>query len=720
MSDSYRPDSAASTPPLTTRRGFIASAAAGPLLVPWAASAAPSGASILDHPRLGAEFFLNRTETRDSVFHHFRRMAETGLSIARIFTLWDQVEHEQGKWDFSGYDWIYDAAAQNSILIANTLCSEDPPGWMDQAPFYHAWRDLSNPALHPYSEIYLEKIVTRYRNHPAHGVWLLQNEPGIRSSNEPFVLAEYARWLERKYGTVDKLNQVWYTRLRSFSDARAPEDPRSGGWSDYPSNLDWRRFRCDHLADQLRWIHSQVDKHHPGALTHCNPPGLTANMPASGRDMWRLKPTVHFLGASMHAAWNFGMFPRQDFGLAYAYCCDLIRSVSAPAPWWVTELQAGPTVFTGNRPLNPTSAEITRWLWEGLGNGARGIVYWLWHPRTEGNEAGEWALAGPSGEPTARTRATQSVASVLNQHQDFFQHAQPVPARAAILYDTDALLLYAVDGWRRPTDEIMTSLMGCYKALHRAHVPADFIDTSALESGQAARYAVLYLPYCYALSSKSAAAIREFVRRGGTIWADGLVCWKDEQGSTKQFPPGPLSDVFGFTVEDIQAAWEPFALTESGDTAGELWRCQLPQETSGATLRGPDGRPVAVEHRFGQGRAIYYATALTYACLRRDDPRVVHWIAAPALEASRDLPVRLDEPSGRVAFHALQAPGRCAAFLNNWGPATRATVHFPASTETVVDITTSAHVPFRRTAVCSEVALDLEDSATAVLLAKTS
>ena len=77
-------------------------------------------------------------------------------------------------------------------------------------------------------------------------------------------------------------------------------------------------------------------------------------MPASGRDMWRLKPPVHFLGASMHASWHFGMFPREDFGVAYGYCCDLIRSVSAPSPWWVTELQAGPTVFTGTRPLNPT------------------------------------------------------------------------------------------------------------------------------------------------------------------------------------------------------------------------------------------------------------------------------------------------------------------------------------------------------------------------------
>jgi hypothetical protein len=109
---------------------------------------------------------------------------------------------------------------------------------------------------------------------------------------------------------------------------------------------------------------------------------------------------------------------------------------------------------------------------------------------------------------------------------------------------------------------------------------------------------------------------------------------------------------------------------------------------------------------------------LTYACLHRDDPRVVNWIAAPALEASRDLPVRLDEPGGRVAFHALQASGRSAAFLNNWGPATRATVHFPPSTRTVVDILTAAPVPVRSVGAFAEVIVDLQEGATAVLLAE--
>ncbi len=703
--------------PPCTRREFLAAAASASHLNSSLAAAAATG-TILSKPRIGAEFFLNATETRESVFHHFERMSDTGLTIARIFTLWDQVERVEGQWNFTRYDWLYDAAARNGILIANTLCSEDPPGWMLSAGFYHQWRDLSNPALRPHSEIYLDRVVNHYKQHSAHGVWLLQNEPGISDKVEPYLLADYARWLEKKYGTVENWNRAWYKQYARFTAVQPPEDPRATGWSDYAANLDWRRFRCDHLADQLRWLHAQVDRHSPGALTHANPPGLTGNMIAGGCDMWRLKPTVHYLGASMHAAWHFGMFQREDFGVAYSYCCDLVRSVSSPAPWWVTELQAGTTVFTGSRPLNPTGGEVTRWLWDGIGNGARGIVFWLWHPRTEGNEAGEWALAGPDGEPTRRSRAVEAVAAGLRKHEDFFRTAKPLEARTAIFYDRDAMLLYAVDGWRRPGDEIVHSLMGCYKALHRAHVQVDFVSDVELEAG-GLRTQVLYLPYCYALSAKSEAAIREFVRNGGTVWADGLVAWKDEQGTTKRFPPGPLSDVFGFTAEDIDPSWEPFPLGGEGDSAGLLWRCLIPTSAAKPLLIGADGRPNAIEHSFGKGKAIYYDTALTLGYLRRPDPQVAAWIAAPAVEASRDLPIRLLEGTGSVSFRAMQAPGHSAAILNNWGSATRAKVHFPASAQSAVEILTGSEVPLRRSGTAAEADLELSEGGSAVLLAAT-
>ena len=198
------------------RREFLGGLTALPLI-----GKTPQAAGLLDEVRLGAEFFLNTTETRETVFEHFRRMRETGLTIARIFTLWDQVERVRGTWNFERYDWVYDAASQNGIWIANTLCSEDPPGWMHTAPFYHQWQDLANPNLRPLAQLYIAKVVNHYKAHPAHGVWLLQNEPGISGSpNEAYVLAGFAAWLEKKYGSVEELNNLWLAARHDYTARR--------------------------------------------------------------------------------------------------------------------------------------------------------------------------------------------------------------------------------------------------------------------------------------------------------------------------------------------------------------------------------------------------------------------------------------------------------------------------------------------------------------------
>lgn len=60
---------------------------------------------------------------------------------------------------------------------------------------------------------------------------------------------------------------------------------------------------------------------------------------------------------------------------------------------------------------------------------------------------------------------------------------------------------------------------------------------------------------------------------------------------------------------------------DKGDSAGELWRCLIPAGSAKALLTGPDGRPTAVEHAFGKGRALYYGSAVALGYLHREDPR---------------------------------------------------------------------------------------------------
>ena len=120
-------------------------------------------AQITGQLRIGTEFFLNRTDTEASVDKQFQLMHATGLTLVRIFIIWDDVERVPGVWNFEGYDWIYDAAAKNGMKVVATLCPEDPPGWADTTPFYHNRVNLNDPTNRAAAAIYLKKVVERYR-----------------------------------------------------------------------------------------------------------------------------------------------------------------------------------------------------------------------------------------------------------------------------------------------------------------------------------------------------------------------------------------------------------------------------------------------------------------------------------------------------------------------------------------------------------------------------
>jgi beta-galactosidase len=683
--------------------------------------AAPGAGSMVrddNAVRVGAEFFLNRSETAASVASHFRMMKDHGLTLARIFVIWDDIERTPGQWDFHRYDWIYEAAAANGIRIAATLCAEDPPGWTRQTSFYHQRTDLNDPALRAHAAVYLEKVVTRYRNHPAQGYWLLMNEPSLPAYFTAPTMARFGSWLQGHYGSVDHLNARWFHPLASFSDVQLDPGQWSNGWRDYPSYLDWKEFNIDNLCDQLRWIGTRVRELDPRHPQHANPHGLLGPLAAGGQDLWREAQTVDFLGASMHPPWHFTDFRRDDFGVAYACCVDLVRSASRGRPWWVTELQGGPTVFTGRRAMTPTRGEITRWLWDAAGGGAKGVVFWLWNQRTNGREGGEWALLGVDGQPTERLLAVKDFARRLDTLPAVAQ-AVPQRAKVAILYSEPTLLLCDLEGQGVGHEkDALLSLWGCYRALLESHIPVDFIDVDGLKAGRAANYDVLYLPDCYALDHPTAAAIRRFVEAGGTLWADGLLGWKDANGDSASAAPLEMAAVVGFQLHDIESLEQPFSLGSHGERGGELWRLDLALRGAEVLLRDGAGKPVATSHRFGRGTACYYATALSLGYFHRPQAEVRRWIAAPALRRKSALPVEMENGSERVVFRGMVTPTQRLAILTNWGPKTTATVSFQGDLHRVVEAQSGLELELRHERGRTIVDVALEDGAAAIVVAQ--
>ena len=673
---------------------FLAAALFLPLA--GAAQSSDSGsaaelASLTGQIRIGTEFFLNRTETKETVEKHFRLMRETGITLVRVFIIWDDIERTPNNWNFDGYDWIYDAAAENGIKIVATLCAEDPPGWMKMTPFYHNRTNLNDSIVRAHAATYIEKVVNRYKNHPAQGVWLLANEP-TKYDTQPATFLAFGEWLKAKYGTVDELNKHWFEPLDNFSDVTIRPDQLEEYWTDYHRVIDWREFNTDNLINVLLWTKGQIealDTKHP---THINVTEPTGG--PYGQDVFKERKIVDILGASIHPAWIFPRTsPASEYGERFAYRLDIIGGPAGDQPWWVTELQSGPTVFTGGFPLNPTPADMSRWMWDAYGAGAKAVIFWLWHPRVGGSEAGEWGLVSLDGTPSIRVPAVKAVADGLKRNADLAQ-AQPQAPQVAILYNREASIMMSLDDrTQKRGDEVEESLMGCYMALRRAHISTRFVDIDELRSGALGSYDVLYTPYSYALDDAAVAALRNYVNNGGTLWADGLMTWKNDTGEIRPTIPGGLTDVFGIEASDIYGVKpnEPYSVTAQNEKGGELWK--LPLELKGAEvmMRDREGKPFATRHHFGKGQAIYYEAAVALAYSKRYNPVVQQWIIEPAAKVQSHMPVQMVKGSATVGFRGLISKSGPVAILTNWGEGEAVTVSFQGN-DAVVDALNHAPV----------------------------
>jgi beta-galactosidase len=670
--------------------------------------------------RIGAEYFLNRTDTKVYVEKQFESMHATGLTVVRIFVIWDDVERVPGVWDFSHYDWIYDAAAKNGIQIAATLCPEDPPGWEGKTTFYHNRVNLNDPANREKAAIYLRKVVERYRNNPAQGVWLLMNEPA-KYDTEPTTFHAFGDWLQAKYGTVGNLNRVWFRPLRQFSDVTITDAQLENYWTDYTAVIDWRAFNVDNLIDQLNWVKGQVlalDPNHPVHFNVTRPLG-----DADGQDAWKEKKVQDIVGVSMH--WTMQpTTPEKDYGELFAYRLDLMAgaSVAQPQkPLWVTELQSGPVAFTGRFALTETPGDLTRWMWDAYGAGSRAVIFWLWNPRVSGTEAGEWSLVSLDGTPSARVPAVKSIAETLARNP-WLNTAHPQAAKVAILYNREAQVLISLDGRsQHRTGEVEGSLRGCYLALHRAHVSTDFVGLDQLKRGELQKYDVLYIPYSYAMDDAAIAALKTYVRNGGTLWADGVTGWKDATGTIRPTIPGGLTELFGVEASDLYPVQpdHPYSVTAEHEEGGELWK--LPLELKGAevVLRTPDGQPFEVKHTFGKGQVFYFESAVSLAYDMRFNSTVQQWIVAPALADASRQEVTLPQGSREILFRGMVQPDGLAAVLSNWGDAQKAVVSFLGDYK-VVDTMTGETVPVTEENGRTLAAVDMKAGAVAVLKATKS
>ena len=134
-----------------------------------------------------------------------------------------------------------------STVDGHTLLAGQPPGLVPDLAGLPRVRRRPDPQL-----------ATRYHDHPALAMWHVSNEYALP---QPALLLRRLRrrtsgaWLQRRYETLDRLNDAWGTAFWSqrYTDWEQVLPPRRSTTFNNPTHvLDYKRFSSDALLDFIR------------------------------------------------------------------------------------------------------------------------------------------------------------------------------------------------------------------------------------------------------------------------------------------------------------------------------------------------------------------------------------------------------------------------------------------------------------------------------------
>ena len=224
-------------------------------------------------------------------------------------------------------------------------------------------------------------------------------------------------------------------------------------------------------------------------------------------------------------------------------------------------------------------------------------------------------MRNPSdGGPTERSEAAREFGIFLEKYRPLLSLLKPPRAQAAILQSMDQFAVEALlDRKWAPLGSHCNAAYAAHQSLLRAGIPCDFITESQLPD-KLGQYRLLILPHVRLIAPESAAAIADFVRNGGAVWADGRCGYLDKHHFLRGTVPGNgLDRVFGCREIDEVAPLEGDRLVMGdGFEVAACWEVQRFKASGSAeVIARCHGWPAAVRHRYGNGIAELWGTYLT-------------------------------------------------------------------------------------------------------------
>jgi beta-galactosidase len=561
-------------------------------------------------------------------------MASAGINVVRMgeFT-WGLCEREEGKYDFAWLKRVMDLLAKSGIQVVLATPTAAPPIWLSKKhpeilPLDERGltkREGTRRAVCLNSDIfwdYSKRIVTAMAKelgkHPQLIAWQIDNGLGGNYTEAAFneeTRREWHFWLEAKYGTVERMNDLmglrhWGQLVNSWKDVPMPMSA--------PANhnpalvLNWCRFCSDTI---VQFVKMQADLLHE--LTPQCP--VTTNLrPLVHRfDHFDLAEIIDFVSIESTAALKAKSSELAcEIDMLRSLKKTNIRTPGGDTGYWVMEQKAGNVNWQDvNSLVRP--GVLRMFTYQLVSRGADAILFFRWRQPRFGTEKFHGAVVSHSPRNDGR------VFKEVSQLGDELKLLAPalkgshVQAEACILFSHDNDWTLQQPMQPNKFFNLREHIQLFYNALHDRNIAVDF----ARPAEDLSRYKIVFAPSMHLLSGGEADRLKLYVQNGGTLVATFNTGLVDEQNMAPDTGyPHDLTDVFGLEVLEFDQLppGEENHLTFKGSFptthlhTAKLW-CDLiePKECQILATYAKDfyaGRPAMTMNSFGLGKAIYIGT----------------------------------------------------------------------------------------------------------------
>jgi beta-galactosidase GanA len=383
-------------------------------------------------------------------------------------------------------------------------------------------------------------------------------------------LAHFRRWLQTKYGSLEKLNKTWASNFGSWDEV-APHRQSPLGM---PVDRDFRYFMYnEHVAQTLKARYQAIKDADPKKRTVFAHVG--GSIIGSGQEFTYAR-CEDFMGSSCYPAWNHTHMgwddhsqsrenPPRKYPSLYvevwnplALRFDYIRSVNPDKnPIWAAEFQGGPVVSMGfQKGRVPKASDMRRWMLTAMGSGVTTISFWVTRAEIVAQENNGFSLLDSKGNSNERFEEASRIGRILREHSDLF--AKPTKPKSAVgiivneenyefcksFYGTDRHLEYSTRGW--------------YHMLWRSGYPVDFVNIENINGETASQYKALVLPFPLELSTAYATKLKEYVVGGGNLICEGSAGRINEYSLSERGEISPIiAEMAGVEQKSFIEVYEP-------------------------------------------------------------------------------------------------------------------------------------------------------------------